>query len=35
LDNNKDIDWDEEDNWDNEASDAKLIAVAAEERTRQ
>jgi hypothetical protein len=33
LDNNEDIDWDEDDDRDNEASDAKLIAIAAEERT--
>jgi hypothetical protein len=33
LDNNKDIDWGKDDNQDNKASDAKLVAVAAEERT--
>jgi hypothetical protein len=35
LDIYKDIDWDEDDNWDNKASNAKLVAVAAEERTQQ
>ncbi len=29
----KDIDWDKDDNRDNKASNAKLVAVAAEERT--
>jgi hypothetical protein len=33
LDNNKDIDRDEDDDRDNKASDAKLIVIAAEERT--
>jgi hypothetical protein len=33
LDDNEDIDWDEDDDRDNKASDAKLVVVAAEERT--
>jgi hypothetical protein len=33
LDDNEDIDWDEDDERDNKASNAKLGAVAAEERT--
>jgi hypothetical protein len=35
LDDNKDIDQDEDYDRDNEASNAELIAVAAEERTWQ
>jgi hypothetical protein len=35
LDNNEDIDWDKDDDRDNEASNAKLVAVAAEEWTQQ
>ncbi len=31
----KDIDWDKDNNRDNKASNAKLVAVAAEERTQQ
>ncbi len=31
----KDIDWDEDNNRDNKASDAELVAVAAEERTQR
>jgi hypothetical protein len=32
LDIFKDIDWDKDDNQDKKASNAKLVAVAAEER---
>jgi hypothetical protein len=35
LDDNKDIDWDKDDDQDNEASNAELVTVAAEERTQQ
>jgi hypothetical protein len=35
VDNYEDIDWDEDDNWDNKASNAKLLAVAAVEQTQR
>jgi hypothetical protein len=35
VDNYEDIDWDEDNNRDNKASNAKLLAVAAVEQTQQ
>jgi hypothetical protein len=35
VDNYEDIDWDKDNNRDNKASNAKLLAVAAVEQTQQ